>query len=121
MAIFNFFLPILIFALIVLGPYYIILGGLKLLKIREVPRSKVFIFYFIILATSFLTEKFFGQLSNIELNSLSYKIINNFIYLVVDFLLIKYCFRLSGKKLWQFLIYLILAGLIISSLIYLFK
>lgn len=115
MALFNFFLPIIVFALIIVGPYYIILGGFKLLRIREVPRSKIFIFYFIVIATAFLTEKF---LNSFTISSqILYRAISNFIYLVVNFLLLKYYFQLSGKKLWQFLVYLILAGLILSLLI----
>jgi len=119
MALFYFLLPLVIFALVILAPYFIILGGLKLLQISEISRSKVFGYVIIYVIIFFLVDRFSQPLVGLdaESNRLVLYFINNFVYLIVNFLLLKYYFRLSGKKLWQFFLYLIITGLILSALI----
>lgn len=121
MALFYFILPIVFFALIIIAPYYIILGGLRLLRIGGISKSKVFVFYLLLIITAFLINKTFTLflLNNLKIrsNSIIYWLINNAIYLVVNFLLLRYYFHLSGKKLWQFFLYLVVIGLIFSVLI----
>ena len=121
MALFNFLWPIIFLALIIIAPYYIILGGLKFLQIRGIPRSKVFVFYLSIMIIAFLTERFFNPflvyILKITSSRILYGVINNSIYLVVNFILLKYYFQLSGKKLWYLFLYFIVVGLIFSALI----
>jgi len=125
MAIIPILFPIIFFALIIFAPYYIILGGLKLLQIREISRSKVFVFYLSVMVTVFLTDRILDPfLINIFKNNLSrifYIAVNNSIYLIVNFLFLKFYFRLSDKKLWQLFSYFIITGLILSSAISLLK
>ncbi len=114
---FYFVLLLIIFALI--ASYFIILGGLKLLQITEIPKSKIIGYMIIYVALFFLIERFLNPL--VGLNTESTRFIsyftNNLIYLIVSFLLLKYYFQLSGKKLWQFFFYLIIIGLILSGLV----
>jgi hypothetical protein len=119
MTLFYFLLPLIIFVLVILGPYFIILGGFKLLRIDRVSRSKIFGYVIIYIIIFFLADKFTQPLVGLDTESdrLALYFINNFIYLIVNFLLLKYYFQLSGKKLWQFLLYLVITGLILSVLI----
>ena len=114
-----FFLPIIYFAFIIIAPYYIILWGFKIFKISGISNSKIIGYVIIYVALVFLVEKLFNPLVGlgVESNRLIYYFTNNFIYLAVNFLLLKYYLKLSGKKLWHFFLYLIVTGLIFSVLI----
>ena len=119
MEIFLFFLPIIYFFFIILAPYFIILGGLKILNIQGISSSKIIGYVIIYVILFFLVEKFFNPLVGLgtESNRLISYFTNNLIYLAINFLLLKYYFQLSGKKLWHFFLYLIIAGLIFSALV----
>lgn len=121
MALFNFLLPIISFALIIIAPYFIILGGLRLLRIEGISKSKAFIFYLLIMIiTSSISRTLTPFILNnlrISSNNVIYWLITYILHWLTNFLLLKYYFRLSGKKLWQFFLYLIVVGLIFSALI----
>jgi len=114
-----FFVPIIYFLFVVLAPYFIIWGGLKILNIRGISNSKIIGYVIVYIIIFFLAEKFLNPLVGLDAEPkrlISY-FTNNLIYLVINFLLLKYYFQLSGKKLWQFFLYLIITGLIFSALV----
>lgn len=118
MTLFYLFLPIY-FALIFVAPYLIIWGGLKILRISGISRSKIIGYVIIYIVLFFLIEELFKPLVGLSTEPkrfISY-FTDNLIYLVANFLLLKYYFHLSGKKLWQFFFYLIITGLILSGII----
>lgn len=118
MTLFYFFLPVYFF-LIFIAPCLIIWGGLKILRISGISRSKIIGYVIIYVVLFFLIEELFKPLVGLSTESkrfISY-FIDNFIYLVANFLLLKYYFHFSGKKLWQFFFYLIITGLILSGII----
>lgn len=111
------FLP-LYFFLILVAPYLIIWGGLKILRITEISRSRIIGYVIIYVAIFFLIDQFKSLVGlNTQPKSLLSYFADNLIYLAANFLLLKYYFHLSGKKIWQFLLYLIITGLILSGLI----
>lgn len=118
MTLFYLFLPIY-FALIFVAPYLIIWGGLKILRISGISKSKIVGYVIIYVILFFLIEELFKPLFGLSIESkrfISY-FTDNLIYLVANFLLLKYYLHLSGRKLWQFFLYLIVAGLILSGII----
>ena len=97
--------------------YFIILLGFKFLKIEGIPKFKIVPYIFIMfLSGSFLQPAITKIFENI-LNKPSLYLVNTFISLGIIFLLLKYYFLLSGKKLWQFLLYLIVLSLVFSGII----
>jgi len=125
MALIYFLLPMVIFALIIIAPYFIILAGLKLLQIKGIPRNKVLVFYLLIIGFAFLMRNVinpfvfdnFNIISNTT-NTIVYSLIRAVIYWLIYFFFLKYYFYLSGKKLWQFLLYLIVIDIGFSVLIF---
>ena len=97
--------------------YFLILLGFKVLKIEGIPRSKIVPYIFVMfLSASFLQPAIIKIFENI-LNKPGLYLINTLISLGITFLLLKYYFLLSGKKLWQFLLYLIVLSLVFSGII----
>lgn len=113
----KFFLPFLFIFGLIFVYYHLILTGFKILKIEEVPRSKVTIYVSIM----FLLSLFLNSTISIILRNVSYKPIFYFtsvsVSFLIVFLLLKYYFLLSGKKLWQFLLYLIVVSITLSLVI----
>jgi len=87
--------------------YYLILTGFKILKIKEVPKHKVVVYVSIM----FLLGLFLNPAISVVFRNVSYKPVLYFtsvsVSFLIVFLLLKYYFLLSGKRLWQFLLYLI--------------
>ena len=114
----KFLLPFGIYIVWFFLFYFIILGGLRLLNITDVPKSKIRIYVLLM----FLL----GLLVNPLISTAFREISNKFILYSIDFLIsflivflfLKYYFQLSGKKLWQFLLYLISISLIFSLIIF---
>ncbi|MFC1663889.1 hypothetical protein ACFL0A_02085 [Patescibacteria group bacterium] len=106
--------PIFIFFVI---SYFLISLGLKILKIEGISRSKIVVYIFMMfLLGSFLqpaVNKFLGNAVNMP----TLYLINTLISFGIALLLLKYYFLLFGKKLWQFLLYLIALNLIFSGVI----
>lgn len=115
--IFNFgfaaLLPIFVFFLV---SYFLILLGLKILKIEGVTRSKIIVYIFIM----FLMGSFLQPVINKSLvdavNTLALYLINSLISFGIAFAILKYYFSLSGRKLWFFFLYLIVINLIFLGL-----
>ena len=108
-----FIFPIIvIYGIAFLVFYFLILTGFKILKIEGVPKSKIIVYIFSIFLLSF----FLNSAIPIVIKDVSNRFIlyfaNFLIPFLVVFLLLKYYFVLSGKKLWQFLLYLIALNLI---------
>lgn len=100
-------IPIFIFVL--LAPYFIIKLGFKILKITGIPRSKIIVF----LLAIFLCSLFLSSVI-----SKNFWILNTLLFGII-FLFLKYYFLLPGKKLWQFLLYLVVINLVISLIFFL--
>lgn len=119
----TWFGPLLLFILPFIGFigwllvfYFLILLGFRVLKIEGIPRFKIAIYIFVMfLFASFLQPVIIKIFENI-LNKPSLYLINTLISLGITFLLLKYYFLLSGKKLWQFLLYLIVLSLVFSGI-----
>ena len=117
----KFLLPLSIYIIWFFVFYFVIKGGLRLLKIKDVPDSKIRIYILIMI----ILGLFIKPLIYSTFSSFSNKIVPYLADLFIDFLmvfsLLKYYFHLSGKKLWQFLLYLIsiniLFNLVISGLL----
>lgn len=115
--VFLFILPLIIFPLWFIALYFLILLGFKILKIERAPKSKIIIYIITMLLLGlFLSYVVLPALRDI-LNKIALYLTNFLIYFGVVFLLLKYYFLLSGKKLWQFLLYLIVLNLIFSAVI----
>jgi len=116
-----FFLPIIYLLFIIIAPFFIIWGGLKIFKIQGISTFKIIVYLIIGIPLFFLVEKvlhpLIGGISGHFSNYFFLQIIDNLIYSVVSFLMLKYYFHLSGKKLWQFFIYLLVAALVFSVFI----
>lgn len=110
----SFFLPIVYFLFIVLAPLFIIWGGLKIFNIQGIPKRKIIIYLIVFVLAFFCVDNFFGPRAGISLAYLGIQIIDNLIYLAINFLLLKYYFHLFGKKLYLFLVYLIVANYIFT-------
>ena len=103
----KFFLPIFFTLGLIFTYYYLILTGFKILKIKEVPKHKVAVYVSIM----FLLGLFLNPAISVVFRNVSYKPVLYFtsvsVSFLIVFLLLKYYFLLSGKRLWQFLLYLI--------------
>lgn len=110
-----FLFPVVLFFIL----YFAIFAGFKILHIEDVPRQKVSIYIFI----AFLYSLFLGPAiittvyEHIIENKFVVVFLNSIFSFLITFLIIKYYFLLSGKKLWQFLLYLIAINLISSLII----
>ena len=110
------FLPV-IWLLGYLASYYLlILLGFSLLDIKHIPRQKITIFILVLfLLSSFLNPfiiSVFAEQSKVVLY-----FINFFVSSVVVILFIKYHFKLIGKNIWQFYLYLVTISFIFSQII----
>ena len=107
-----FLFPVILFFIL----YFIILVGFKILHIENVPRQKISIFIFIMFFYSlFLSPAIATVVYNNLTESRSSVLFRNSIFsLLLIFLVLKYYFLLSGKKLQQFFLYLIAINLILS-------
>lgn len=107
-----FLLPFLVSFLIL---YSLISLGFKILNIRKVSRSKIVVYIIVI----FLIAAFLYPIVNkVFANSVSAPIlylIQSLTLLGVTFVLLKYYFSLSGRKFWSFLLYLIIAQIVLST------
>jgi len=115
-----FLVPILVFGVWFLIFYFLILLGFRILKIKGIPRSKITVYVFVM----FLLGLFLNSAVLAVFESVSNRIILYFtsvlISFLVVFLLLKYYFLLSGKKLWQFLLYLVVLSFILSTVVTIF-
>jgi len=115
--VFLFILPLIIFPLWFIALYFLILLGFRILKIERAPKSKIIVY----IITIFLLGLFLSYVVSPALRDISNKIVlyltNFLIYFGIVFLLLKHYFLLSGKKLWQFLLYLIFLNLIFSIVV----
>lgn len=111
--------PAVIFIFIwFLVAYFLIRLGFKILKIEEIPsRSKIFVFLFVTFLLSLFVTPTINKIFENVLNKPSLTFLNILIYLGITFSFLRYSFLLSGKKLWQFLLYLIVLNLIFSGII----
>ncbi|MCK5123012.1 MAG: ATP-dependent metallopeptidase FtsH/Yme1/Tma family protein [Candidatus Pacebacteria bacterium] len=107
-----FLFPVILFFIL----YSIILVGFKILYIESVPRQKISIFIFIMFFYSlFLSPTIATVVYNNLTESRSIVLFLNSIFsLLLIFLVLKYYFLLSGKRLQQFFLYLIAINLILS-------
>ena len=116
-ALLLFLLPFGIYIVWFFVFYFLILAGFKILKIEGIPRSKITVYIFAIFFLSlFLNSGIPAVLKDVS-NSFILYFANLLISFLVVFLLLKYYFLLSGKKLWQFLLYLVILSLIFSTTI----
>jgi len=115
--VFLFILPLIIFPLWFIALYFLILLGFRILKIERAPKSKIIVY----IITIFLLGLFLSYVVSPALRDISNKIVlyltNFLIYFGIVFLLLQHYFLLSGKKLWQFLLYLIFLNLIFSIVV----
>lgn len=112
----SLFVPFLFPVILFLILYFVILAGFKILHIKSVPRQKISIYIFIVFLYSlFLSPTITTTIyEHIIKNKFVVVSLNSVFSFLITFLIIKYYFLLSGKKLWQFFLYLIVAGLILS-------
>ena len=97
-----------------LAYYVFILIGFKILKIKEIQKFKVIVFLFVIFFISlFLSSITLAIFRDIAGKFTIHLIYNSILFLVI-FLLLKHYFLLSGKKLWQFFLYLIFFNFVSS-------
>ena len=101
-------------------PYFLFLLGLKVLKIEGIPRFKIMIYIFVMFLVATLLNTVFIRLADV-LNKPSLYLINILVSVGITLSLLKYYFSLSGKKLWQFFLYLTALGLVFSGLSSLLK
>jgi hypothetical protein len=99
----------------------LILLGFKILKIKEIPRSKIVFFLFVIFLLSLFVTPAVNKIFENVLSKPLIIFVNVFIYFGISFLLLKYYFLLSRKKLWQFLLYLIVINITFSLVIFVFQ
>lgn len=114
---FPFFLPFVIYIGWFLVFYFLILASFKILKIEGIPRYKITTYIF----AMFIFGLFFSPIISAILKDIPNKFLLYFVNILISFsftiLFLKYYFLLSGKKLWQFFLYLILLNLIFSGII----
>ena len=116
--VFLFILPLVILPMVwFIAFYFLILLGFKILKIERAPKSKIIIYIF----TMFLLGLFLNYAIPTIFKDITSRFVLYSIHFLISFgivfLLLKYYFLLSGKKLWQFLLYLIVLNLILSMVI----
>lgn len=111
---FSLFFPIFLAPLMILAPFFLIWGGLKVFNIQGISNRKIVVYLIFFTLGFFLVYGFLNLIVGKSLGYFATEIIYRFISLIFDFLLLKYYFHLSGKKLWQLLAYLVITGLIFS-------
>lgn len=115
-----FLLPFGIFIIYFFIFYFLILVGFKILKIKEIPKDKIAVYIFAV----FLFSLFLNFATPIIFKDISNKFIlqsaNILIYFLVVFLFLKYYFKFSGKKLWQFFLYLVVLSLTFSLIFFIY-
>lgn len=122
MSLFYVFLSLLLLPLAFIIQYLITWGGLRILGISGISKSKI-VGYIIISGVLgillFLMEGFLKPLIEFSAGTRSFVsyFINSLFGLVTNFLLLKYYLHLSGKELWKFFLYLTITGLILSGII----
>ncbi len=119
--VFLFILPLIIFPLWFIALYFLILFGFKILKIERAPKSKIVIYIITTTLLGLLLSYVVSPALRYISNNIVPYLTNFLIYFGIVFLLLKYYFLLSGKKLWQFLLYLIILNLILSGIIILIQ
>ena len=116
--IFNFgfvaLLPILIFFFLI--SYFLILLGLKILKIEGVTRSKIVVYIFVMFLVGFFLQPVVNKFLAGAVNAPILYLINSLISFGIALVILKYYFLLFGKKLWFFFLYLIIINLIFLGL-----
>lgn len=114
MSIISLLMPLTIFIAWFFLYYLIILGGIKLFGITGISKSKIFGFAFAMLLVAFFDYWLNPLLGT---NKIIIYLVNNLIYFFVIFSVLKYYFKLVGKQIWLFILYLIVANLILSGII----
>ena len=102
--------------------YCSILLGLRIFQIEKISRFKIIVFMFVAPLIAYFINliaiKILGL--NIVFDKFIYYPISLSIFFTVTLLFLKYYFKLFGKKLWQFSIYLFIVFSIFSLIIELF-
>ncbi len=97
--------------------YFIIVLGLKILKIKEIPKSKIILYVFIMFIVGFILQLATNNIIFLKnLDTVLIYLINSLISFGITLVVIKYYFLLSGKKLWIFFLYLIAVNLLLRLL-----
>jgi len=112
---FNVILPFLVFAVWIIATYLIILFGFKLFKIDTVPPSKIIIFIVVLFVVGSFLNNIIGGVLELPDNRLLHFLRSSIISLALVYILLRYYFLLLGKKLWQFLVYLVVVNVILST------
>lgn len=118
------FLPLLLFPLLIsfLVIYFLTLAGFKFFHITGIPRSKIVVYIFVIFFLGLLLKfAILPTVFKVAPNKIIFYSTRYLIHFLVVFLLIKYYFQLSGKKLWQFFLYLVILSLIFSGIMILLQ
>lgn len=115
------FVSLVLFPLVTYGVWFLVfyllaLAGFRILKIEEIPRSKIVAYIFVMFVLTQLVNPAINHIFGDMLNTKLLIFINTLIAFGITFLLLKYYILLSGKKLWQLLLYLIFI-LVLSNLI----
>lgn len=110
-----FLFPILLFSIL----YFIVLVGFRILHIENIPKQKISVYVFITFIYSLFLSPATATIvyKYITKNEFAVNFIDYIFSFLITFLIIKYYFLLSGKKLWQFLLYLVVIGLIFSLVV----
>lgn len=103
--------------------YFLIFFGFKVLKIEGIPKSKIIVYIIAMFLIGAVLDYIMPVVLKPIIGSLvlysSYIVfaINFLISFIIVILFLKYYFLLAGKKLWQFLLYLILLNLFFNAII----
>lgn len=103
-----FLIPVVFFFLF---HYFFIWSGLKILKIKGITKAKILLYVFaMFLSTSFLQ----GIINNITASLPVFYLSNAFVSFLLVFVIFKYYFLLSGKKLWYLSLYVVVLSIILN-------
>jgi hypothetical protein len=94
--------------------YFITWFGLRILKIEGIKRRKIITYIFLMLLISFLLSPFTNRILAAIHNVYFFYLVNIIYSFVINLIVIKYYLSLSGQKLWQFTLYNVISGLIVS-------
>lgn len=98
--------------------YLLILkGGFRIFHITEIPQPKIIPFILVMLFINFFSNSILPDLLGKVVNEYSIYFFRIPISFGVLFSLLKYYFLLSGKKLWQLLLYFFVIDLLLSLLL----
>lgn len=108
----TFFLFYLLYPLFFIVPYFLMVVGLKIFKIKNISRGKI-VFYLIILFSfgSFVSPLIKDALVEIFDNAILNYIINGLVSYALTLIVLRYYFKLTGRNLWMYFFYLIVIGI----------